>query len=897
MLQKFSNLLLIKSGEQRQVFYFLTLFFCVGAGMALGRGASEALFFKRYGIEYLPLMYIITSVVLCMVSIVYAAFVDRLPSETFYKILFTLLALSLFGNWYAASYSTTKLVYPVFFLLYEVASELLLIHSAVYISQNFVQTQSKRLTPIILAGHQIGVIFGGILLATASPYLGVKNIMLLWMLFLFVSFVIIKYWHSNNGISPYFRAGRKGISRLEQSLDQLLQGMKLMKSSRLLRMSSFSLFFMVVSVYILAFAVNTIYTEHFETEESLSAFFGILTAATGLLALVIQLFFTNRLIRNQGVKRVNYIFPLTSIFSYSALLFSFALPAAIFASFNKDTLMPAFAKPVRNIFISSLPSQLQGRAQAIAGVLVIPLGLACAGLFLLLTQNIGDINNFLIIGLASAIAYLIFNSEMNQSYAQEILSNLKKRLFVPDKYINRFLQGNQKEVIKNIEDGVMSEDDDISVVYACVLSKSAPDRALQLIPTRMKNTSVAIKDQMIKILHSIESADLRKNLIEQIGTGDTHLDATILRALFHSRELKEKYRVATLLDHKKPRLKAAAIYGALHYPVPELIDKAIDEWVGLLKSEKTENYMPAIELLTPEFKALYMVPDLRNNVQQKLKKMLLHDNDQCIKLALNILSTWPTGSFDDIEDIILTLSSHSNWAIRNACITTSHLIDARDRENLLFVALDDQHPNVRSNAIKLLVSAQADDITYIQDLLISRQIESPRTIQTMLEYLMDIGANASTMHSISISIVRHATKLKLASIYLNDYNVGESREATLLIHALEERVTKITDLALYAIQTSSHEEDIAIIRAGLSSNDSRQFANAYELLTMINNKELRKLILPLFDENMSTRKTQNDIIPFDSTSTLITWIEKRSDPWLNECVKYFSATLNNKTYV
>ena len=147
MLQRISNLLLIKNGEQQQVSYFIILFFFVGAGMALGRGASEALFFKRYGIEYLPLMYIITSVLLCSISLIYAAFVDRLPSEKFYKILFMVLAVLLLGNWYAASYSTTKLVYPAFFLLYEVASELLLIHCAVYMSQNLVQTQSKRLTP------------------------------------------------------------------------------------------------------------------------------------------------------------------------------------------------------------------------------------------------------------------------------------------------------------------------------------------------------------------------------------------------------------------------------------------------------------------------------------------------------------------------------------------------------------------------------------------------------------------------------------------------------------------------------------------------------------------------------------------------------------------------------
>ena len=54
MMQRLTELLLIKHGERSQVFYFLILFFFIGTGMAIGRGASETLFFKRYGIEYLP---------------------------------------------------------------------------------------------------------------------------------------------------------------------------------------------------------------------------------------------------------------------------------------------------------------------------------------------------------------------------------------------------------------------------------------------------------------------------------------------------------------------------------------------------------------------------------------------------------------------------------------------------------------------------------------------------------------------------------------------------------------------------------------------------------------------------------------------------------------------------
>jgi HEAT repeat protein len=486
---------------------------------------------------------------------------------------------------------------------------------------------------------------------------------------------------------------------------------------------------------------------------------------------------------------------------------------------------------------------------------------------------------------------------MNQAYAKEILSNLKKRLFVPDKYINCFLQGNQKDVIKTLEQGVLSNDDDISIVYADVLSKSAPDRAALLIPQRIKDSNDSVKDQMIKILQSIESTNSRDSLIEILGSGDIHLDATILKTLFHSRNPDEKYRVEALLDNSEPRMKAAGIYGVLRYPIQELSEKAITEWGDMLKSDDESSYIPAVDLLTTDFKTIYLQPPLRQIVQQRIRKLLRHDDKYCNKVGLNILSTWPTGSFENIEDEILSLSTNDDCDIREACINTIALLSTAEREKLLSNALEDQHPNVRDNAIKTLSSTEPDDIEYVKQLLTSKYMRSPRSIQTMLKYLMAAGTDASTMQSISLFLADEARKLKNACHFIKDMDRSNSQEMTLLTLTLKERIIDITDLSLYAIQASNHEEDIAVIRAGLNSKDKRQFSNAYELLTMLNNKKLAKLILPLFDESMSSNKTGNNNSPFKNINELTRWLQDRSDPWLKECASYYSATLDNKSYV
>lgn len=193
MLDRITDSLLIHKDERQQLSYLLIVFILMGAGIALGRGTADALFFKRYGIEYLPVMFVLVGILLSAISVMYAAFVDALPSERFFKIIFALMIALLLGNWFMIRLGASDMVYPAYFLLYEIASELFLVHSALYLGQNLVQTQSKRLMPIILAGSQVGVIIGGFFLAGMSRILGVQNMLLVWAL-LFGGYLI----HNNS---------------------------------------------------------------------------------------------------------------------------------------------------------------------------------------------------------------------------------------------------------------------------------------------------------------------------------------------------------------------------------------------------------------------------------------------------------------------------------------------------------------------------------------------------------------------------------------------------------------------------------------------------------------------------------------------------------------------------
>ena len=91
-MRRIAQLLLVKPSESKAVSFFILLFSLLGAGLAVGKGSADALFLKRYGVEYFPYVYMVLSVALAVSSTVYAAYVDRISSERFFRMIFVIMA-------------------------------------------------------------------------------------------------------------------------------------------------------------------------------------------------------------------------------------------------------------------------------------------------------------------------------------------------------------------------------------------------------------------------------------------------------------------------------------------------------------------------------------------------------------------------------------------------------------------------------------------------------------------------------------------------------------------------------------------------------------------------------------------------------------------------------------
>lgn len=883
MLKRIEKLLLIRQGERGNILYFLFFFMIVSAGMAIGRSTADALFLKRLGIEYLPLMYIFQSVSLATTSMVYTAFADRVPAEKFFKALFAGLVILVFCSWVVMTTGTGTLVYPAYYIIYEVASELLLVHTTLYMSQNMNTLESKRLSPLVFAGAQAGTIIGGLFLVAAAPALGTRNLLLFWCLLLVTGAIMIYIRHRRHGVSTHYRAPKKSRQLLKSSIDQISQGIKYTTSSALLRASSFALFFMVIAFYILCYSVNRIYTQTFESEESLTRFFGLLTAATSSIALLTQLFITNRVIERFGVRKVNLLFPLTTLASLAALTFSFTFPAAVAGSLNKDALMPAFRNPVRSMFFNVLPDYIQGRARAISIAIVLPLALSTCGLILILMQRLDNPGYFLVPGMIAAGLYLFSGTRMNRAYVGTLVSNLKERLFLPNREMYSQLSGCSDEAMDEIMRGIGHSDMEVSIAFAKVLVASFPERAAGTIIQQIHGKNTAARNRLLMLLEPLDITSHAEELHGIARGGDAHLRTLILRMLINQDDRLARAESIRQLDSDNPRLRALAIHAGLLSPREEVEPgRIIEVWKTLLTGDR-QSRLAALDLVAD----LASLPGsektlLLENYQQAIIELLQSGSSETGVRTLHALHIWQDDVSREVLDSIVRSLSSENPELREAAVACLHLAQGGQREELLLRAIGDGHIRVRTAGVETL-KAVADNHEAVALDWIAGNRGSLRAQQHLLRSLLESTLPASVFEDIARTKSEQARVLQQALCTLDRNPAGDAGPAhALLRHALKEQLDQTVELVLTAMEPMYEPGIMAIIHAGFLSGDPRHVANACEVLCNLDRKPFTRNLNDIL-QNVSSDDYSHDDATFQSRADVLNWCAAHSNDWLKSC--------------
>ena len=354
------------------LFLYFLLTVMVGADW-VGKLGADALFVKRYGVQNVPWMYIITPVAMLAVSALIFFFIDRMRRRT--MLLVYVAAVTVFSI--ALQYAITtnvigNIVQPISYVFAHGVKETIYILFWVYAGNLYGSEQSKRLFPFFAGSVLVGKILGGFVGAGIAPIIHAENFIGAQAVGFFVCFVALLLYRN----LPEGQSGKVQDKHRPEGLRAVIRestdGYKAVASDSLLRTFGVGVFFW----YFLMQFANFLYllgldsssaaqATGTEREDLFSQLYASVYTSSSLVALAIPSFITSGLLRRIGIAWVLFFLPLWFLGTYAvAAWLGLGLVTGVALQLGERIWIPALHRPASELVYSQVAAAVRPRARA-----------------------------------------------------------------------------------------------------------------------------------------------------------------------------------------------------------------------------------------------------------------------------------------------------------------------------------------------------------------------------------------------------------------------------------------------------------------------------------------------------------------------------------------------------
>ena len=875
--RKLLQLLMIHRGEGQIVFFLAVLAVLAGFGLSVGRASSDALFFKRYGVDHLPLMYALTALVLIPVSLGYAAFVDRLTPHRMFVHMLLGFGVMVGISWLAMTVQGNAGI-ALYFISYGVISELLLTHFELYLVGFFDAQQSKRLVPSIMAISRLGAMLGGVFLGVLGSGMATEHAALVWTGCLAAALVLVAWRHRGEPTRCLIKRGHATTPLL-----MVREGLMFANQSRLMRITALGVFLLVLLLSVQEYLVGKIFVQHYPDERKLAAFFGWFSAILNGGVLLIQLFLSGRLIRRLGLRTMNLVYPFTTLMSFGLLTISASYLAAVMGRVNTSGMLPCFHNTVAGFFFHALPAYMQGRARALITGLVLPLGLLVAALFLWLVPKGAPLEWVAGGGFVISVALLWVKLKKNDAYAESLQELVGQSVFTADA-IDLAQFGSLDRATAFSLAGHMREAGSSALMnnYADMLESLAQKHAGAAMLNIYPGLLPKFQDQLLLRIGRLAPPGWAAVAWEAARHGDPHLYETTVRILLAAADPIAIEQVSVWLETDNPRLQSAAAVGCLHGHITALKPRARAVMENLLASLTPGDYLAALGTLAA-------MP--HKDLLPFVRPLLIAEDIRARAYALDIWSRCVQHEKDESMDVLEWAWVNASPVVRAVAIHAAARLQSLQMPLITWLerALHDPNDQVREAGRAcapfflprdkegwISVMALKNTDFDLQTVMASELAVSNTTNKT------EILRQVSERH---IQLARDKLMIR-ENLLISDEPSNQSRQ--LLKQVLREEARRHLDTVLHILGCQDQSLRMSHIRAGLASRDRRLWAQAMESAMLLKKEG------PLFRELAILYEAEREGAllggePPGGKAALSTWLEwcqEFGSEWLAECARY-----------
>ncbi|MFL5768185.1 MAG: HEAT repeat domain-containing protein, partial [Actinomycetota bacterium] len=517
----------IRPGEGGVAGLVIAMMFVVWSGFAIGGNAIEGLLFARYGPDALPYLFVALGVGTAAVMLGLNSVLQRPDPQRFLVRLLPAMAVVVVGM-RALLLLHARWLYPVLWLAMMVLwTAIGVVIWGVAGAVNDTR-QGKRLFPLYGSALILGGVVGGVATAPLATSLGAENLLFLWAASFAAAFVLAASALRRAGVrvAGHRRAGRSSAS----VRDRLAEGLRSVRSSRLLSLMAVSLALLAILYFSLTFVFARAATARFPEADQLTGFLGLFMGLTSAAALVVALFLANRMYARFGLATMVVALAVLYAAGFSVTLVSTGFVTLFVFRFVQAVWVNGVWSGAWQSLYSVVPPERRDGTRAFIDGVAIQAGVALAGLMLILADRVLGARAVAVIGLGTAIVAVVLTWRLRGAYAGAVVEALRA--------------GNP-EVFVVEEEPFGGIRRDAAAIDAVTEAASDADPVMRRVS--------------MEILRDLDTTDAREALIEGLGDDDAGVRATAALALAVRGTEVPPGPVVSLLGDADPAVRSAAV--------------------------------------------------------------------------------------------------------------------------------------------------------------------------------------------------------------------------------------------------------------------------------------------------------------------------------------------------
>ncbi len=886
MFARLRRFLDVRPGEGLPVLLAFSYVAVVVASYLLAKPIRNGLFLKQYGPYSLVYVYAAVPLALTFFVPLYTRAASRIGSRAITVVTLVFFASNVLFFWYSFRFHPFELLPAVFYVWVNCFGIIAPVQAWSFANSLFDTRQAKRLFGLIGAGASFGAITGGVLARfLVEPVGGTINMLLVLAALILTAAAIVAIANT--------RIRRKTVTRPVPAARQPFAAvMREIASSPYLRLMAALVFIVAIVTQWTAFQLSLVANERFGGDaDALTQFFGTFNFALGTVSFLLQLLATGPLLRRFGIGITVLLLPISLGFGTTLILLAPGLLSVMLTgAFDQGFRFSVDKASYELLYLPIPPAQRVAVKNAIDIVVnrvadgcgAFLLGLATQGFAILPGIGLG-LRGTAAVNLVLIGVWLVVAWRLRSEYVRTIHDSIHRHRLDTERAASTTIERSAAEALRTkLSGGEPSE-----VRYALSLLEVQRTRSwLPSLRLLLSNPEPDIRRRALALLRSAgdrEIADLAVSLLR-----DTDLGVRTEALLYLTREMHVDplAQIQQLGQFEDFSIRAGmAAFLASPGPTQNLVAARalIEAMVGAAGTEGARERAEAARLIA-------LVPDAFLD----LLSVLIRDPDEMV--AREAVRSASVVAHEELIEPLMAVLGRDELTdeVANALARFGNGIIPEIETRLR----DDQIPlDTRRELPAVLVrigTAEAEQ-ALIGSLLQADVTLRHRVIASLNKLRLvhpEVALDPATVNLLlAAEIAGHYRSYQvlgpLQSRLKPDDPVLQSME-----HAMEQELDRIFRLmALLAPHVGLHDAYV-----GLRSSDELVRANSLELLDNILEPELRQVLVPLLDSQVSTAERielANKLVgaPLDTAEQAVATLISSEDPWLRSSAIYAVGAL------